>query len=206
MDEKKLEIIERASFVYMKYGVKSVTMDDLARELGTSKKTIYKYFKDKQELINEIISIKVEMDSSVCGNCIQKSENAIDELIKISQLVIEQFRNVNPTVFFDLRKYHPDAWSKIEEHKWKFVRTIIYENVERGMRENIYRNDLNPDIIANLYVSTTDNVMNGEIFPWPAYKFQEVFFEMIQLYINGMSNDKGKAYLKKRLNQKNDTN
>ncbi len=206
MDEKKLEIIERASAVYLKYGVKSVTMDDLARELGTSKKTIYKYFKDKQELINEIISIKIEMDSSVCAGSIQYSENAIDELIKISQLVIEQFRNVNPTVFFDLQKYHPEAWSKIEEHKWKFVRSIIRENVERGMKENIYRNDLNPDIIANLYVSTTDNVMNVSIFPWPTYKFQEVFFEMIQLYINGMANDKGKVYLKKRLNQQNEGN
>ena len=204
MDEKKLEILERASVVYMKFGVKSVTMDDLARELGTSKKTIYKYFKDKQELVNEIISTKVQMDSALCLNCQQISENAIDDLINISQLVIEQLRNVNPTVFFDLQKYHPDAWAKIEEHKWKFVRTIIYQNIQRGINEGIYREDLNPDIIANLYVSTTDNIMNGSIFPWPTYKFQDVFSEMIQLYINGMANDKGKAYLKKRLNQDNE--
>ena len=77
MEEKKLEIMERASAVYMKYGIKSVTMDDLSRELGMSKKTVYKYFKDKTDLVNSIIQYKLEMDMALCLNCRQKSENAI---------------------------------------------------------------------------------------------------------------------------------
>jgi len=199
MDEKKLEILERASIVYMKFGVKSVTMDDLAKELAISKKTIYKYFKDKHELVREIISMKVSMDSALCINCKQTSSNAIDALIKISHLVIEQLTNINPTVFYDLQKFHPDAWSIMKEHKWTFVHSMIKENIKRGISEGLYRANLNPNIAAKLYVASTDNIMNMSIFPWPEFKFQDVFSEMINIQINGMANDEGRKHLKQYL-------
>lgn len=205
MDEKKLEILERASAVYLKYGIKTVTMDDLARELGISKKTIYKFFNDKNDLIRSIIELKVEMEAAICMNCTQNSENAIDDLFKISKLVIEHFSNINPAVFYDLRKYHPDALKIIEKHKWEFVLTMFKENIERGIQENIYRNDLHPEIIARLYVSSSDAAMNANIFPWPEFKFQEVFTEMIHFQLYGMVNDEGHKYLKQKMqNEVND--
>ena len=88
MDEKRLEIIERASSVYMKYGVKSVTMDDLARELGISKKTIYKYFDDKSELVRSIVEMKTQMDKALCLNSTEHALNAIDQLFGISKLIV----------------------------------------------------------------------------------------------------------------------
>jgi AcrR family transcriptional regulator len=203
MDEKRLEILERASAVYMKYGVKSVTMDDLSRELGMSKKTIYKYFDDKNDLVRSIIEMKIEMDMALCMNCVQQSENAIDDLINLSKLVVEHIGNINPTVFYDLRKYHPDAWQVMENHKWKFVLSMIKSNIERGIKENIYRSNLDPEIISRLYVASTDTILSGEVFPWPEFKFQEVFTEMIRFHIKGMANEKGIKYLKQRL--KNET-
>lgn len=202
MDEKKLEILERASLVYMQYGIKTVTMDDLARELGISKKTIYKYFEDKNDLIRSIIELKSEMDKAICINCMQNSENAIDDLFSLSRLVIEHFSNINPAVFYDLRKYHPDAWAIMEEHKWKFVQSMIRDNIERGINEKIYRDDIKSEVLARLYVSSTDAVLNASIFPWPEFKFQEVFSEMIQFQLHGMVNEKGLKYLKQKL--KND--
>ncbi len=199
MDEKKLEILERASAVYLQYGIKTVTMDDLARELGISKKTIYKYFDDKNDLVRSIIELKVQMDAAICMNCTQHSENAIDDLFSVSKLVIEHFSNINPAVFYDLRKYHPDALKIIEQHKWEFVLTMFKENIERGIKENIYRNDLNPEIIARLYVASSDAAMNSNIFPWPEFKFQEVFTEMIHFQFRGMVNEEGQKYLKQKL-------
>lgn len=199
MDEKKLEILERASLVYMKYGIKTVTMDDLARELGISKKTIYKYFEDKNDLIRSIIELKTEMDKAICINCMQYSENAIDDLFSLSQVVIEHFNSINPTVFYDLRKYHPDAWEIMEEHKWKFVLEMISDNIKRGIKEGLYRKELNSEILSRLYVASTDAVLNASIFPWPEFKFQEVFSEMIELQLNGMVNEKGKKYLEQKL-------
>lgn len=199
MDEKKLEILERASGVYMRLGIKSVTMDDLARELGISKKTIYKYFDDKDDLVRSIIELKVGMDSAICQNCQITSENAIDDLLNVSQLVVEHFSNINPTVFFDLRKYHPDAWQIMEKHKWGFVKEMIRKNIDRGIEDQLYRRSLNPDIIANLYVASTDALMDSRIFPWPQFKFQEVYSQMIKLHLHGMANEEGKKYLKQRL-------
>lgn len=204
MDEKKLEILERASAVYLKFGIKSVTMDDLARELSISKKTIYKYFNDKNDLVKSIIEMKVEMDSAVCSNTALQADNAIDELITVSQLVIEQFNNFNPSVFFDIQKFHKEAWDIIVQHKATFVFNMIKQNIERGIEEKIYRENLNPKIAAKLYVASSDAAMNSEIFPWPDFKFQDVFIEMIRLHINGMANDTGRAYLKQKLNSNQD--
>lgn len=200
MDEKKVEILERASVVYMKFGVKSVTMDDLARELSISKKTIYNYFNDKNDLVTSIIEMKVQIDAAVCTNTAAQSENAIDELIQISEVVTKQFNNFNPIVFLDLKKFHKDAWQVIETHKMTFVLNMITKNIERGIQEKIYRANLNPSITAKLYVASSDAAMNPEIFRWPEFKFQDVFLEMIRLQINGMANDKGRLYLKKKLN------
>ena len=171
MDEKKLEILERASAVYMKFGIKSVTMDDLARELSVSKKTIYKYFNDKNDLVKSIIEMKVQMDSAICTNTALQSANAIEELIEISELVTKQFNNFNPIVFSDLKKFHKDAWAVIEAHKMSFVLNMITKNIERGIKEKIYRDNLNPAIVAKLYVASSDAAMNPEIFTWPEFKF-----------------------------------
>ena len=199
MDEKKLEVLERASSVYMKYGIKSVTMDDLSRELGVSKKTIYKYFDDKNDLVRSIIEMKVEMDKAVCINCSQQSENAIEDLISVSKAVLEHVGNVNPTVFYDLQKYYKEAWEIMSEHKWHFVLSMIKANIERGIKEGIYRDNLNIEVIARLYVASTENIMNSEIFPWPEFKFQEVFTQMVHFQIKGMANEAGIKYIKQKM-------
>ncbi len=199
MDEKRLEILERASAVYMKYGIKSVTMDDLSRELGISKKTIYKYFDDKSDLIRSIVAMKTGMDQAICTNCIQHSENAIDNLIQISKLVAEHVGNINPSVFFELKKYHPEAWQVMEDHRWHFVLNTIVSNVNQGMKENLYWDNLNADVVGRLYVASIDNIFNPDIFPWPQFTFQAVYTEMIRLHIKGLVNENGLKYLSQKI-------
>ena len=199
MDEKRLEILERASAVYMKYGVKSVTMDDLARELGISKKTIYKYFDDKSDLVRSIVEMKMAMDKAICMNCVNQSENAIDDLIQISKLIVEHVGNMNPSVFFDLKKYHPDAWQIVENHRWEFVLDMIISNVDQGIREKLYRDNLNAEVVGRLYVTNIDNIFNPDIFPWPKFTFQVVYTEMIRMHIKGLVNEDGLKYLKQKI-------
>ncbi len=203
MDEKKLDIIDRSAMVFLRLGIKSVTMDDLARELGISKKTIYKYFADKNELIISIIQLKVAEDSNTVDTC-AKAENPIEELFSTSEFIMEQFKNVAPTVFFDLKKYHPQAWEIMENHKWNFVRNLIRDNIERGIAEGYYRKNADPLILSGLYVSATETIMNSQLFPWPQYKFQDVYMQMILHHLFGLANNKGREYLKQRL--KNDQN
>lgn len=201
MEEKALEIIERASQVFMRLGIKSVTMDDVAREMSISKKTLYKYFKDKNELVNTIIELKLQMDEHACCVVKVEAENAIDELIRISQFVMENFQSVNPTVFHDLQKYHPESWAKVQEHKWGFIYKTMSANIDRGIKEGIYRDNINNDIISKLYVASTDLILEGKTFPWPEYKFHELYDEIIRFQIRGLANEKGINYLKTKLYQ-----
>jgi hypothetical protein len=136
------------------------------------------------------------MDSAVCGNSTIQSDNAIDELIQISEIVTQQFNNFNPIVFLDLKKFYKDAWQAIENHKNTFVLKMITQNIERGICEKIYRDNLNIPITAKLYLASKEAAMDPEVFAWPEFKFHDVFLEMIYLQLNGMANDNGRLYLK----------
>jgi TetR/AcrR family transcriptional regulator, cholesterol catabolism regulator len=199
MDSKKMELLEKCASVFLRLGIKSITMDDLARELGISKKTIYKYFKDKNELIYSIMQMKVELDCQVVAICNVNSSNAIEELLSVSEFIMEQLKNVTPTVFYDLKKYHPEAWQLMEEHKWQFVRNLIKENIDRGIKEGIYRDDIDALILSAQYVNSTDLMMDTKIFSWPQYKFQEVYLQLITHHLYGLCNTSGREYLKNKL-------
>ena len=199
MDEKRLEILERVSIIYMKYGIKSITMDDLARELAISKKTIYRYFKDKNQLVHSIIEMKIKMDQAICTNNAQQSISAIEEMFSVMRFVMENIGNINPTVFYDLQKYHPHTWKVIEDHKWIFVLNMITKNIERGIKEGVYRKNLITTIIAKQYVVSTDMIMNPSIFPWPEFQFDVLFKEIMEFQLNGMVNEKGRILLSKSL-------
>lgn len=199
MDEKRLEILERVSSIYMKYGIKSITMDDLARELAISKKTIYLYFKDKNQLVHAIIEMKITMEQAICTNNAQQSTSAIDEMFLVTRSVMENMGNINPTVFYDLQKFHPQTWRIIEDHKWVFVLNMITNNIERGINEGVYRKNLITSIIARQYVASIDMTMNVAIFPWPAFQFDVLFKEIMKFQLNGMANEKGRILLSKSL-------
>jgi TetR/AcrR family transcriptional regulator, cholesterol catabolism regulator len=199
METKRTEVIERATMLFMRYGIKSVTMDDVARELGVSKKTLYKHFTDKNELVHAILKLKLELDAQFCFDFKKSSENAIDELINISKFVLEQVGNINPVVFYDLKKYHPEGWAMMENHKWDFILNSIRENISRGISEGVYRDNLEKEIVARLYVASTDIIMGGVVFPWPEFRFDKVFLETIRFHIRGMASEKGIEYLKERL-------
>lgn len=199
MDQKREEILTRASEVFMRYGIKSVTMDDLSRELGVSKKTIYKYFQDKNELVHAILSQKLHLDRVVCNQCMD-SENAIEELLCIGDFVADYLKNVNPSVFYDLKKYHSDAWKLMEEHKSEFILNNIQENIKRGIQENLFRKNVNPEIISRIYVASMDYIMNGDFFAWPDYSVDKVILEVQRFHLRGLANANGINYLNEKYN------
>lgn len=200
MSEKELEILDKSAEVFLRYGVKAVTMDDLARELSISKKTIYKYFEDKKALVRAVVRRKIDNDILLSSETLDKSENAIDELIQISKSIQEQFGSLHTSVFFDLKKYHKDAWDIMENHKKDFVKGQITQNIERGIKEGIYRENIDAQIIAMVYITTFDSVFDEINNTNPDKSVSEVFIEIIRFLIRGLANDKGINYLKQRIN------
>lgn len=199
MEDKKRDIINNSSDLFMRFGVRAVTMDDLAKHLGVSKKTFYKYFKDKNDLVLHILNAKIEEDKKVCEACIVQSENAIDELIMISKFVSEMFKGVHSSVFYDLRKYHRGAWDVIHQHKNGFVKEQIRNNIERGLNENLYRKNINKDIVSTVYIASMDSVFDGVTYADTQLHLSEILLELIRFQIRGMVNENGLEYLKKRL-------
>lgn len=200
MEEQQIELIGRAGEVFMRFGIKSVTMDDLARELGVSKKTLYKYFDDKNDLVKSVLRQRLEMEQMACIQCTQDGQNAIEELHNISEFVLDHLNGINPTVFFDLKKYHPDGWKLLNDHKWEFILNSFRANLERGIREGIYRDSLKVDIVARCYVASIDNMLEGQAYPFPEFKIDAVFKEIVELHVLGLVNDAGRRYIKEKYN------
>ena len=199
MADKRQEIIEKVRPLYNEFGIRSVTMDDVVKELGISKKTLYNHFRDKNQLVENIIKTKIAEDRNVFQKASLESINAIEELFMHSKYVIETFKAVNPTVFHDLQKNYPSAWQLTVNHKWDFVYNQFLKNIDRGVKEGIYRVDIHKEIYSRMFVSQIETIVEGDVFPWPEFKYETVFLENFRLHIRGIANEKGLEYFQDKI-------
>lgn len=193
------ELIGKISELFLKYGVKSVTMDDIARELGISKKTLYLSFTDKKDVVMKFIEYSIA--NQTC-NIKEKSEvtgeNAIDILLNVSQILISAQNKVNPNVNYDLQKYYPEAWEKIKGFRQEHIFNRIRMNIEQGISEGIYRDDFNIDVICHLYVLHIEKSYT-ELFNNTDIKFDELLRTLFMYHIRGISSKAGIEYVEQKL-------
>jgi len=185
------EILKKSEALFMRYGIKSITMDDLARQLGISKKTIYQYFENKKDLVLKMSLNHMEREKEATAIITTKAKNAIDEMLKIAKHVIRELRSLSPTALYDMKKYYREAWNVIEQFNQIYVYQCILKNLERGIEEGVYRKDMNLDIIAKLYVGKTSIIIDEELFPLNEYKREELFNEFIYYHIHGIASPQG---------------
>lgn len=189
MDETKMFIISEAEKLFMKYGIRSVTMDDIAKSLGISKKTIYINFRDKNELVTELFQSFMVGNEGQIQKCTIKSLNAIDEVFQITQHLKETLSVINPIVFYDLEKYHNKVFQIIDDHKKKFLYNKIINNLERGIKEGYYRENIEKDIIAKTRIQQLNWVF--ESASQSHYGLYELLIETTYFYLFGISTPKG---------------
>jgi len=199
MEEKESDILESARKIFLRYGIRSVTMDDIAKELKISKKTLYKFVVDKPDLVMKVLKTELEHDKVAMEKVIAQSSNAIEEMILITETVGQRIKEIHPSVHFDLEKYYPEAWEMFNQHKKTFVLTTVMDNLKRGIKEGLYRSNLNAEIIARIYVSRVDMIFDGEIFPPAQFNFGEVYWEAVRYHIKGVASEKGLQYLSEKL-------
>jgi len=203
MDNKKTEFLAKAAAVYMQFGFKSITMDEMARQLGMSKKTIYTFVKDKSDLINQCLEMNQDMEKCDITEIAKKHDNAIDELLAIGELVSTRLRSIHPSIFFDLMKYYPAVIQKFKQHKDTFVKQSVVDNLEKGMKQGLYRKNLDSQIIAKMYLSFIDVLFQGDAFPTSEYTFTQVYSEYFRYHIRGIASDDGLNHLQKVLTNNN---
>lgn len=200
-NEYKLEITHQIAEVFMRLGVRSVNMDDIARNLSVSKKTLYKYFKDKSDVVDEVTKCLIGGEECSIKEIINESENAIDEIIRISEFANQMLKNMHPSVMFDLNKYYPEAFKIFRDHKNVFIAQTVIKNLERGIEEGFYRENLDVNIISKLYLAKIEAIWDQEMFPASQYTYSQIHLEMIRYHIRGIASPKGIEYLSKRISK-----
>ncbi|MEM9259152.1 MAG: TetR/AcrR family transcriptional regulator, partial [Bacteroidota bacterium] len=140
--EIKQQLIQTADEMFMRLGIKSVSMDDIAREMGVSKKTVYQVVDNKKSLVRLVMEEDACKDVEVIKENHEQSKDAIDEFLRNSRYFIRQMREISPATLRDLQKYYPDIWKEqLQAHHAEFTQSIA-DNLERGMEEGLYRDDL----------------------------------------------------------------
>ncbi len=196
MDNKQ-KLFSTVESLFMKYGIKSITMDDVSKELGISKKTLYQYVENKKDLIDKVMQQNFANELRDIGEIHQNSKDAIDEMLQVSKHVTQQLREMHPSVVYDLQKYYRESWQEMEKFHEEFIYGQIKQNIERGQQEGLYRLDLDPDIIAKLYVSKTMVIVDESTFPLREYNRETLFLEYIFYHIRGIASLKGLKLLEK---------
>ena len=202
MDEKLVKLLRDAMDVFMRYGIRSVTMDDLARHLSISKKTLYKYVTDKNDLVAKGFQLHQEMECRTMEDMVKRGLNAIDENFEISQVVIAQVKDIHPSIMYDIEKYYPEAMKQFHDYKMDVVMGWVKDNLRRGMEEGYYRDDLNIDVIAAAYVRRMDDFFHRDLYP-PNLSFPEIYMELFRYHIRGIASEKGVQYLKQKVAKEN---
>ncbi|MCF8372416.1 MAG: TetR/AcrR family transcriptional regulator [Bacteroidales bacterium] len=195
------EILDKVSAMYLKFGIKSVTMDDVARELLISKKTLYQYVKDKNELVEKVIDRLIEADNQQYCNILDKDRNAIEQLFDVCKHIREIITEVSTSARYDLKKYYPKQFTKLYEKKKEMMLTSVTENLEKGKQEGLFRQDFSTQYIALFFVSRIENTIEIEFFMDERITQQDFFVEVFEYHIRGLASPNGLKFFEENINE-----
>jgi AcrR family transcriptional regulator len=200
--EVKVRIAEKAYELFNRYGIRSVSMDDIATQLGMSKKTLYQYYADKDELVSAVFSTLLEGNKSNCCRAEQQSEDALHEVFLGFDRVQEMFSNMNPSVLFDMEKYHPSSFRIFQEYQNGFLYKIITANLQRGIKEGLYREGLDIDILTRFRIHSVMLPFDPDVFPSNRSQLVHIEQVLLEHFLYGITTPKGQKLIQKYLSQR----
>jgi len=200
--EPQERILQKAHELFMLYGIRSVSMDEIANHLGISKKTIYQYFPDKDALVESVINIELNCSTRECESISSICENPIHELFLSLDNFHETISMMNPSLIYDLEKYHPKTYKKVNDHKFTFLYEIIKSNLERGVEEGLFREDINIPILTKFRLASVFLIFNQEIFPQAKYQLSDILNEITDNFLFGITTPKGQKLITKYKSQR----
>ena len=199
MNEELKNILIKVRSLYMKYGIKSVTMDDVASELGMSKKTLYQYVTDKDELVGKFIDYEIKLRRKEICDCFRIGYNAIEELFEISLFMSRLMREQNPATEYDLKKYYPSHYQKVIKARRAGIYDYILLNLKKGKKEGLYREDLNEEIIAKLYLSRIEGIHLNDLYSVEEFTSNKIQTELLKYHVRGIATEKGIMALENKI-------
>ena len=195
MDRER--ILQAARELFFKYGIKSITMDDFAKHLGISKKTIYQFFENKDQIVNTLTKESLIERRCQFEEVADTSENAIDEIMEMMKHMSAIFKQMNPNVFYDMQKYHPLAWNHFRDFKEQCIMVKVEENLKKGIKQGLYRKDIDTKIMAKLRIEQVEMAMNPAIFNPEKFKLSNVQVALLDHFLHGITTLKGHKLINK---------
>jgi AcrR family transcriptional regulator len=200
--EAREKILMRAHELFNRFGIRRVTMDEIALKTGMSKKTIYQSFENKDELVEAVLGEHLNKNCLLCGGNKNAAQNAVHEIILNMEAVQELMGEMNPTIFYDLEKYHHASFMKLYQHKNNFMFKTVKENLEWGIKDGLYREDLNVDVMTKIRLETMFLPFNQDVFPYGKYNLADVERQTLEHYLYGIATLKAHKLIDKYKQQR----
>ena len=199
LDERGTELRARCTQLFGRFGIKALSMDDLAGHLACSKKTLYKYFKDKRDLVSQALHSHIDGLEAQMAELLTGEGNAIDLALAEMEQKHKMLSAVSSTVLFDLKKYYPKVFEATHARRRDMIRRVVVHNVTRGMAQGMYRSDLNVEAVADLHLALVEDMVrqaeNGTLKRPLAEHFKELF----TYHIRGIASPQGLDHLESKL-------
>jgi TetR/AcrR family transcriptional regulator, cholesterol catabolism regulator len=200
LTEQQEKWILRTEDLFFRFGIKALSMDDIARELGISKKTLYLFVENKDDLVNKVIDNHLQSQCIKDKKLHQQSTDAIDEMFNVIKQITEEFQSIKPNMIFELQKYHHATWEKIQNFQRDYIFEIIQKNLIWGREDGLYREDFQLETAAKFYIISSTAIFDESWFPKSQYKLEILFKEVILNFLHSIVSDKGRQLLKTKNN------
>jgi TetR/AcrR family transcriptional regulator, cholesterol catabolism regulator len=198
MDEQFRRILTGVREMSLSVGVRNLTLNNICKNLQISREELKKYVSSEAELVEKVLELERESFKSIFDEHNFEDVNAIDILLIVSQEMNGRFRDLTPSVTFDLKTFYPEIYQRHFELRIEFIFNKIKINIEKGIRQGMYRQDISIELLARLYISRLIDLHNPVFFPPDKFSFPLLFEVMFENFIRGIANDEGLAYFKKR--------
>ncbi len=201
MDEKFKNILVKTGELFNKFGLKSVSMDDVATENGISKKTLYKYVSDKSDLIRQSMQYEFTNVAEQMCNVLSQKYNAVEEMFAVRPVIFEVAKKYNPVVEHDLKKYYPQIFRDFMKLKAEHIYENSIKNLKKGIAEGLYRADIDVDIVAGIRVATVITRMETQESLIPDMENPAVSLQSIEYHLRAVCSTKGIKLLEQKINK-----
>ena len=195
--EAEDRIIESATELFYRFGIKSITMDDVAKHLAMSKKTLYQHFRDKNDMVMKCCQHDLVNRQCIFKDIADHATDAIGELMHLMKHMESMYTTMNPNLFYDMQKYYPNVWKIFRDFKEKSLMAMVESNLHKGVEQGLYRKDMNIPIVARLRLEEVEMGFNPHVFPPDKFNFAKVQMEVFNHFMHGITTIKGHKLINK---------
>lgn len=200
----KEKIRDTATELFLNLGFKSVTMDDLAEELGISKKTIYSHFSNKTQLVRECtLGLFHKISDGISCIC-KEDKNPIEELYEIKRFALLNLKNEKSSPQYQLKKYYPQIYTTLHKKQFEVYKDCVRTNILKGIERKIYRENLDVDFVTRIYFAGMTSLKDETLFPRQDFPMGQLMNDYLEYHLRGIVTPEGRNILKTIINSNQD--